>query len=321
MKFIVKLILSAALTGGVLVAQTKPARQEAAARVAGTRVSLTPPPGFVAAERFAGYGLESEGASVMVTEMPAPLAKVLPSLGDPAALGKQSMTLLGREAVRVGGRSAWLFHYRQTAAGSEFLKWMLVIGDERELVLVTASFPKASARKLSAALRQSVLSARWNAGESVAAEEGLSFRVTVAGGTLKLASRFGNGLVYSAGGVIPVESVDDPFFVVGPSTGGPVTADRKAFSAARVSQVKEVSNVGAAEPGEITIDGLQGYEIVTTGRDRESGRPLVVYQVTLFDDEGYYLMIGLVGARHAPAHLDTFKQMARSFRRAPLKEK
>lgn len=304
----------------MLIAQTKPA-PAGTVRVAGTRVSFMPPPGFMPSEQFTGYGLESEGAAVMIVEMPVRLAEVLPALSDPAALSKRSMILLGKEAVSVAGLSGWLFHYRQTAGGSELLKWMLVVGDAKELVMVTASFPTESERKFSAALRRSVLSVRWHRGESVAADEGLNFRVTVAGGTLKLARRMSNTLLYTPGGVFPNKSVDDPLFVVGPSTARTEIVDLKAFSVARVSQINEVGDIGVVEPGEITVDNLKGYEIETTGRDRKSGRPLAVYQVLLFDGDVYYLMQGLAGAQHASPHLETFKQMARSFRRVTLRDK
>jgi hypothetical protein len=315
MRFFITLILPAVFAGGPLaqpgVESGKPVR------VAGTRVSLVPPPNFTPSGRFTGYESEGEGAAIVVVEMPASVAEVAPALADSGALSKRGMLLLGREDVGAGGFSGLLFHYKQIALGSELLKWMLVIGDEKELVMVTASFPKESEAKLSPLLRRSVLSVRWHRGEGVVAGEGLNYRVSE-GGVLKLAQRVGNTLLYTPGGVMPAKSVDDPLFVVGPSTVWGGTRDRKGFSESRVFQINEVTNIGVLETSAITVNGLDGYEILTTGKDRKTGEPVTVYQVMLFDGDGYYLMQGIVGVRNAPSHLDTFRQMARSFRRVPV---
>jgi len=295
------------------------ARQEATSerpiRVAGTRVSLVPPPDFVPSERFTGFAREGDGASIVVLEMPVPAAEATPALADSAALSKRGMVLLGKEqAVSDGGHDGLLFHYRQAAAGLQYRKWMFVAGDAKRVLMVTASFPEEAGEALSAALKRSVLSTRWHRGEGVAAAEGLSYSISE-GGPLKLASRVSNNLLFTPGGTVPVKSVEEPYFVAGPSTFPVEIRDRKAFSASRLLRIDGVTDIGAAEPKVITVDGLEGYEIVTAGKDVKSGEPVTVYQVTLFEGSMYYLMQGIVGARNALAHVETFKRMARSFRR------
>lgn len=294
--------------GGAVQQQPKPVRVE------GTKVSLVPPPGFVPSERFPGYGLEEAGASILVTELPAPFAAATAAFTDPVALGKKSMKLLARQAVTVNQRAGLLLHYQQTTAGTEFLKWLLALGDETETVLVTATFPKDAERRFSRLLRGSVLSASWDQTHSVAAEEGLNYSLGERG-TLRLAKRVGKTLLYTAGAIFPSQSLDAPVFVVSPSFGGARVGDPQAFAKARALKIDSVVGIGVIEPQPVVIDGLSGYEIVTDGKDRETAEPMAVYQVMLFESDEYYLMQGLVSARHAPQHLAAFKAMARSFKR------
>jgi len=67
----------------------------------------------------------------------------------------------------------------------------------------------------------------------------------------------------------------------------------------------------------ITIDRLDGYEIVADAEDADSGTPLTVYQVILYDDGSYILMQGLVGTNLADEYLPEFKRLARSLKRKP----
>ena len=283
-------------------------------RVSGTKISLVPPAGFGPSTQFPGYWIEAAGASIMITEMPAPYAALKPTFTDGAALSKKAMKLLGQKPVTIGGVSGLLLHYEQAAYGTQFLKWMLALGDENEVVLITATFPKESEKKFSQALRQSVLSAKWNKSQSVAADKGLNFSVSEKG-AFKLAKRISNALLYTDSPVFPNKSPDAPLFIVAPSFGRPSTGDQKASAEARVFQIAGVINIGVVDPQPVTIDGLSGYEIVTSGKDKETGRPVSVYQVMLFDDGAYYLMQGLVSAGQAAKYLDTFKEMARSFKR------
>ena len=49
--------------------------------------------------------------------------------------------------------------------------------------------------------------------------------------------------------------------------------------------------------------------------DADSGTPLTVYQVILYDDGGYILIQGLVGAPFSDEYVPEFKAMARSLTR------
>ena len=312
MKFLAFLLLLLTPQAGVPAPQAHPPGRPA--RVAGTRVSLVPPAGFTPSERFPGYVLEAEGASIIVTEFPFPLAEGLPALSDPEKLKTKAMTLLSKESVLAACAPSVLFGFRQVVSGAEFLKWVLLIGDEAGTVVVTATFPAASEGRLSAPLKRSVLTARRETSLKVSADEGLRYAVAESG-VLKRAERLGNSLMFTGGGIFPSPSVDNPLFVVAQSLGGVVTGDRRDFAERRVRQTASVSDVSVVKSEPFTAGGLGGFETFADGKDQASGRPMVIYQAVLFDGRDYYLMQGLISRERSAEHLPSFKEMARSFKR------
>ena len=90
--------------------------------VPGTAVSLTPPDGFVAANRFPGFMNESTRSSIMISEIPGPYAEATAGLHDPKRLQAQGMRLLGQSAAKVDGHAALLLQIEQTAYGTLFRK-------------------------------------------------------------------------------------------------------------------------------------------------------------------------------------------------------
>jgi hypothetical protein len=310
--FFLLLLLLPPTPGSVLARQGGPAARPV--RVAGTKVSLVPPAGFAPSAQFTGYARAEEAASIVVTELPFALTQATQPLTNPEGLKSRALTLLSKESVTVGGTAGLLLHLRQTASGVEYLKWLLLVGDDAATVMVTATFPAESEGQLSAPLRQSVLTTRWDKDAEVAAGEGLRYTVGERG-ALKFAKRIGNTLMYTGGGVFPSPAADDPLFVVGPSFAEVAAADRKGFAEGRVAATVSVTDIVARKTEPLSVAGLGGYETLADAKDKVTGEPMVVYQVILFDGPYYYLMQGLVSRKLAGEHLPSFKEMAKSFRR------
>ena len=74
-----------------------------------------------------------------------------------------------------------------------------------------------------------------------------------------------------------------------------------------------VSNMSSHAP--ITIDGLEGFETIAKGKLRDSGADLRLYQVMLFEDDGFILMQGIVGEQLAAKYESEFMALAHSLER------
>src|SRR5687767_7030540 len=71
--------------------------------VVGTRISLTPPVGFVASSQFPGFEQASSGASIMVTEIAGPFSEVSAGFSSPSGAAKRGMIVVDKQAVTING--------------------------------------------------------------------------------------------------------------------------------------------------------------------------------------------------------------------------
>ncbi len=119
-------------------------------------------------------------------------------------------------------------------------------------------------------------------------------------------------LMYTRDGAISKGSPGDPLFIAAPSLSKIEIDDQRQFAMQRLLQTGQTRISSVRFNSEITIDGLVGYEMVASGEDADSGTPLSVYQVILYDGGSYILMQGLVGSELLGEYLPEFKAMARS---------
>lgn len=312
MKKLTSLIIASFLILGAFA--TEGLTQNKLKKISGTKVSIVPPAGFEAATRFPGYQEEDSNSSIVVTEVPAPISQLKSGLIDSEELAKQGMVLLEQQPVEVDGKDATILKVSQTAYGMEFLKWILLLGNESESVLIAAGFPQELEAQYSKVLKDSLLTVNWNSQTATTPTEGLNYTLQEAG-NLKLAQRLANTLLYTKNGEFPAESLDDPVFIVAPSVA-PQHQVLEIFARERLLKTDNLTEIAIASESKITIDNLNGYEIIAVGKDIESGEKTALYQVVLLDGENYYyLMQGQVGDSSSQKYLPAFKQLAGTFQR------
>jgi hypothetical protein len=280
--------------------------------VLGTGVSMDPPAGFVASQRFPGFENDKKGASIVVTELPGPASKMQQGMTRDM-LATRGMTLIRSQPVKIGGTDALLIQVSQSADGTDFLKWMLVAGDARKTVMIVGTFPKAAA-DMSPPIKRAVLSASWGGEVKAQPYEGLPFRVdpTLA---LKLAGRVGNVLVFSESGSMGQGDAAQAILVVGSSISAVSITNVEQFAKDHASKTTQVSALRNIQGKALTLDGLPAYELVAEADDLKTMREVRMYQLVLADKTTYYLAQGFVSAGRGPAVMDRFREVARSFRR------
>lgn len=286
-------------------------------RVPGTGVRMTPPPGFVRSERFAGFENGELASSIMVTEIPGPVSEVRKGMTR-KGLASRGMLLIDSETVLIGADEALLLHVSQRSEGVDYFKWILVGGPPDRAVMVVGAFP-ADASELSDPMRRAVLSASWSEPDERLARryEGLPFRVDPAPG-LRLADRMGNLLIFTESGNVAPGNRDMAVLVVGNSIGAvEVGDDLERFSRERMFQTHRLKEVRAKAGSAIVIDSLSGYELTGEGVDAQDGRPVGIYQLILADGTTYYVAQGLVTPSRLPKLLPVFRRVTSTFRRTP----
>jgi hypothetical protein len=281
--------------------------------VRGSKVSLIKPPGFATADTFPGFQQDSTQASLVVTELPAPYQQAVAGF-TAANLKTRGMTQIGREKITIAGAPGLLLQLTQSANGTTYRKWIAIFGDARETVTIVATMPQDGKQSLFRSLRNSIVSAKWNRTKVVDPFADLKFAIT-ATPDLKFAKRIQNALLYTKDGVVPATDPNDPILVVSQAISKVVIGDRQQYAQKRLAQTQQAKNIKIISTNPITIDGLQGYEIIANATDAATNQSIVVYQLMLFEGQTYYITQGLVGSNAKSKYLPEFKKIATSFRK------
>lgn len=286
----------------------------AAERVPGTKVSLTPPNNFKRSTQFPGYMMQETGSSIMVTEVPGPFREVSKGFNK-RSLATKGIKLIDRKNIRLNGQDAILLNVSQSAYGTEFLKWMVVFGDESETVLVVATFPERFEGELSESLKASVLTARWRKNAETDFFEGLTFRVSEKG-KLKISKKMGNNIILTLDGDFPPQSKDDPVVIIGSSmTEDGNIANKKAYARERLNKTVSIKSIQTLNEEDVLIDGLSGRKILAKARDSDTNTERFVYHTLLYTNDGYYIFQGISGFSKRNEYEAIFGKILKSFKR------
>jgi hypothetical protein len=156
------------------------------------------PAGFEPAAGIPGFRDAQTGSTLVVTEMPGPVAAMRAGMNT-EALATRGLRLLSSEDVRISSRDAVLMSASQQRNGASLRTWMAIFGTETTTVMVVAAFPESVASTMSAILREVVLTTEWDAEGIADLSAGLPFRLRE-GATLKVAGRMANGVMLTRGG-------------------------------------------------------------------------------------------------------------------------
>jgi hypothetical protein len=280
--------------------------------VAGTKISLIPPKGFVAATSFSGFQNGEEGASIIILEIPGPYASVVSGF-TADKLSVKGMTLIDKQIIDLNKAKATLAKVSQKQNGVVYLKQILIFGDSLNTIMVNGMYPEEN-KGIEGPIKTSLLSAFYNKDQKENAEENASFKIDVSGSPLSFAKAMGGSLVYTVGGKIPMVSADRAILSVGNSMSTAVVEDKKEFSVNQMRGLTGGETIEIKETNAVTIDGMECYE--TTGfKEDVAGNKQLIYFLMLFaKDNQSYVLFGSTIADH-DAYLATFKKIARTFKR------
>ena len=293
----------------LLLAQIAVGQTEKLTKIAGTKCSLIPPVGFVAATTFSGFQDVETSSSIMINELPAPYQSLVDGL-TADALKTKGMTLVSKQEIDFNGSRAKLINITQPANGTTYIKQMLVFGDTKGTVLVNGIYPETS-KDIKAKIEEALLSTVYNAAQDNDPAGAATFSIEVNGTDLKLIKYMSGSLLYSVDGKIPT---DKPTLIAGNSLAKIPAQNQKKYAEQRLKKLPVGELLSIREIKEIRVDNLEGYEIVANGKSKD-GKPELIYQVMLFNDRGdYYIILGQA-QEDFQHNLTTFKKVAKTFKR------
>jgi len=310
--FVFPVLLS--LSGSFVNAHSLSFAQPKHVKVPGTKVRLVPPTDLKPSERFPGFWDEETNSSIVITEMPAPYSEIANGFTK-EALATKGMSLLSKKEISLNGRPGILLHVGQEARSIAFLKWMVITGNEKETVLVTATFPEEMKAQLSSAMEQSALSVQWDAEAKVDPLAGLNFSFND-DPSLRFARRISNGVMLTKDGALSGKRKNDPFFIIGPSISQVDISDIGRFAERQLMQTEKATGITIKKQSDVTIAGLSGREIVAEAQWNDlPDAPMIIYQVLLLDGKNYFIMQGFAPREEQEKYLAVFTRISQSFRK------
>jgi hypothetical protein len=287
-------------------------RTERHKQIAGTNFFLVPPVGFTAATNFQGFQQVSSGSSILVVEIPGPFAETTRGFTE-QGLKAQGVTLRKKEDVTVNGQQGLFITTEQFAYNRNFSKYILVFGDGQITHMINGTFPKGELA-LDKDIRESLLSVFYDADLTVDPLSTAPFTLLTEGTKLKFAKSMAGALLFTTDGKVPTESTDKTSFMAALSISNVQTADKRLTAMMRMRKLPYTSlKFDQDKINEIEIDGISGYEIAGEGLNNNGIKELI-YQVMLFTDNGYYILVG-TAQNDFEQNLELFKKVAKTLKR------
>jgi hypothetical protein len=278
-------------------------------------MAIAQPDGFDKAETFNGFQQPLTHSSIMLTSMSAPFSAIKQGFNTDQ-LASRGLKLLSKVDVTINSQPGFLLHIAQPVYGQEFLKWIVVFGDEVQTNVVTAIFPKERSGDLGKSLKQVVLGVAIN--KTIRQDiPTLPFTLIPGLGLIRVpkTEALGKVLVFTKDGRFQPTTPSDPLLIITLSLGAVPVIDPASFATRHLYQTSHTTIEKIESMLPINLDGLDGYETIAKGTDRKTGISIKVYQVMLFPESGgYVIMTGMVGAKNAALYLPKFKATARTYR-------
>ncbi len=165
---------------------------------------------------------------------------------------------------------------------------------------------------MSKLLKETLLSATF--GKRADPLEALPFTF-VASAPFEVAQFMGQGAVLTLNGEFPVQDKDAPFLMLALSMSADYVIDeQEEFAEKRALNVATVGDLSLGESSAVTIGGLSGFKTIANGVADGTSTPMTVFQVMLFDPDGYCIVQGLVRTADEERYLPVFEEIAESFR-------
>lgn len=278
--------------------------------VKGTKLALIPPPNFKDATGFAGFQEAESNSSIMVTELPAPFDELTKAFTKENLLAR-GMELKEIVEINFQQKKAKIYKVKQKVLDDEFLKSMLVFGDEKSVVMVNFIYPSGKP-DLEESLSEALNSTIYELNKVVDPLGSAPFKIDLGASGLKFAASMSGSFIFTSDGNVPVKAADKAFFSLGQSFSKIDMPNKKEFVLERLQYQPGGDKIVVNETNEIEIDGMKGYETIGFGED-EKGKKELNYQVVIFGENTYYYTMGLA-SNDFDKYLGQFKEITKTFK-------
>lgn len=293
----------------LFMAQMVFAQPDKHVRVFGTKCSIVPPEGFIPATQFYGFLDPKTGASIKIEEYPIPYQAYADDFESIIA-SIRGLILIDKEEIDFNLSKALLTKVRLDLFDTTIFSLSLVFGNDDETVYVKGNYSE-SVPKIEENLRKALLTTLYDSRINDNPTEAASFTVDLTGTDFKCVKFESGGLLFTTDGKIKTEGprirIDKSFQKIKPE-------NLKQFAIDRLNNFAGEEHIIFKEIKAITIDHLEGYEILAV-RPSSGTEFVSVYQLVLLtESSGYYLFDGQCD-KDVEKFTEMFRKIAVTFKR------
>jgi len=272
-----------------------PARAADAQFPTGSRIGLTPPPGFASSEAFRGFDDRANKAAILMLEMPPQAFAEVSKAMTAESLKKQGVLLEKRENLTLKTGKAVLLTGRQEANGDKLRKWILIADTPKMTALVTALVPEeAKAAYPDAAVRDALTSL--SVRDEVPVQELLGllpFKIDDFA-DLRPFRVEPNTVFLTEGPKDTVNGTEQPLLVVSAASGGPAeNSARDAFARNMLSGLPGYSNLQIVGADMLRLSGMQTHQLFAEAKDEKTGDAVKLVQWIRFGNGAFVRFLGI----------------------------
>lgn len=178
--------------------------------IKGTRLSIIPPKGFVAAENFIGLK-KDETSGIQIMDLVGGNFDTNTATYTKATFEKKGITVLEFEELKVDGFKAKFSHLKVTD-GSESVQ--LVFGDSTFSVMVIGLFPTSSREELFSEIKKAFLKIKYDKNLIIDPFASSAFKVEKNESKFKYAKASANMFMFSENGIDKKSYDDEPMVMI-----------------------------------------------------------------------------------------------------------
>ena len=266
----------------------------------GSRVGLSPPPGFTPSDTFRGFEEKLSGAVILTLELPPQAyADIEKAMTAPAALKKQGVIVEKREALALKSGKAVLFIGRQEADGKTLRKWTLLSTSSGLTAFVTVLVPdSAKAAYPDAAIRAALATVEVR--DSVPIDEQMAllpFRVDEMAGLRALRVMAPNTLILTSGSKDTLDPKEQTLLLISAAPGGPEeTPQRDNFARNLFSGYAGLKDIHILGTDLIRLGGQQTHQLMAEAKDAKTDTDIKLVQWLRFGNGAYLRFLGIARA-------------------------
>ena len=289
-------------------------------QILGTKYSIIPPnENFIRSSEYSGLQNKDLETGIKFTEIQLPFNEVL-ELFTKDLPPKNGELLVDKNFI-MNGFNSKLFKsnttnseissgFKNVSDSEKTITWILIYGNNDFSLVLTSSYKYSLDEILKSKIEKSLLSFIYLESKIVNPIDQLNFTLDTSNSDLMFATiLMQTGVAYSIDGKFPTEAQNKCGYVVMVFPIG--TEESEQEQRALKNFKKPEIKINATK--KITIDGLNGYEIIGY-ETKNKNEKVLKYQTTLFDENQQYVFIGSSN-QNSEINLIKFEKITRSFKR------